>query len=313
LRLRQLACFVRVCELGSITRAAAEMHIAQPALGLQIRSLEDEFGAELFVRSSRGVSTTAAGEIVLRWAREALEGMTKTRDAVKELEQVDNIPFVTVGLTASMTILLAAKLVAAVRGKNIKLKIVEGLSQSMADWVDSGRVHIGLGFDVEEARAVKITPILKERLFYLSSPGSGEGPISLTDVLRQPLALPDEQNSIRHVIEAAAHTIDMPVVGSYEVGSLQATRQVAMTGIAGAVVPFGGVAGDRLSGDLSVRLITDPPVERTLYLVQSAYVRLSASERELAEIVLGVIWDVMGQEAFAEAYTLISEAKNLAF
>src|SRR5688572_6089253 len=101
------------------------MHIAQPALGLQIRSLEDEFEAELLVRSSRGVSTTPAGEIVLAWARETLGSMLQARGSIKALRQVDNVPFVTIGLTASMTVLLAGRLVEAARGLNIKIKIVE--------------------------------------------------------------------------------------------------------------------------------------------------------------------------------------------
>ena len=287
------------------------MNVAQPALGLQIRGLEDEFGADLLVRSSKGVAPTAAGEIVLRWARDALEGLTTTRDAVKALGKIETNTFVTVGLTSSLTILLAARLVEAVRGKRIRLKLAEGLSQSVAEWVDSGRVHIGLSFGLYEARAVKAVPLLNERLFYLSAPGNGQDPIALAEVLRQPLALPDEQNSIRQVMEAAAQSLEMPLICNYEVGSHAATREVARTGIAGAVVPFGGVVNDRLTGELSVRLIVEPTVERTLYLVRSTADQLSASEREMVAVVRDTIWEVMGQDAFAEAYKLINEARQV--
>src|SRR5688572_19913174 len=85
MRLRQLAAFIRVCQLGSITRAAADLNIAQPALGLQMRSLEAEFGAELIVRGPRGVRPTPAGDIVLAWAQDVLQSREGVRHKVREV------------------------------------------------------------------------------------------------------------------------------------------------------------------------------------------------------------------------------------
>ncbi len=65
MRFRQLECFERVCELGSITQAASTLNVAQTALGLQIRQLEDEMGCPLLSRTSRGVAPTDAGRIFL--------------------------------------------------------------------------------------------------------------------------------------------------------------------------------------------------------------------------------------------------------
>ncbi|HTI88742.1 MAG TPA: LysR family transcriptional regulator, partial [Alphaproteobacteria bacterium] len=70
--LRQLHYFLRILELKSFSKAAANLHIAQPALGLQIRKLEDELGVPLLNRHSRGVTPTEAGLILREHAQTVL-------------------------------------------------------------------------------------------------------------------------------------------------------------------------------------------------------------------------------------------------
>ncbi len=311
MRLRQLLGFVRVCELGSITRAAAELNVAQPALGLQIRSLEHDFDADLLVRTSRGVSPTASGELVLAWARDMLERTGQVRERIKELQGNRAVPSITIGLTASLTILLARAIVEGTAESKMKIKIVEGLSQAVAEWVDNGVVDIGLGFGVLETKGVQSVAILRERLFYVSAAGEPNTPITLAEVLDKPLALPDEQNSIRHISEAAARTIDMPLIGRYEVGSLNAVREIARSGKAGAITPFGGVVADQRAGELSVRLIVDPTVERTLYLMRKAANSPSAAENMLAAVIYQALEEVAHRDGYSGAYTLLDDPRNM--
>jgi LysR family transcriptional regulator, benzoate and cis,cis-muconate-responsive activator of ben and cat genes len=72
LDLRQLHYFVAVAEEGQMTRAAAKVHVAQPALSQAIAQLEARLGVELLIRHARGVSLTAAGESFLVKARAAV-------------------------------------------------------------------------------------------------------------------------------------------------------------------------------------------------------------------------------------------------
>jgi LysR family transcriptional regulator, nitrogen assimilation regulatory protein len=64
MNIRQLRFFLQIAELGSMTRAATFLHIAQPALSRQIQQLEDELGVTLFQRSDRGVALTDAGALL---------------------------------------------------------------------------------------------------------------------------------------------------------------------------------------------------------------------------------------------------------
>ena len=81
MQFRQLRYFVKIVEAGSFSRAATLIHVAQPALSQQIHELEDRLGVTLLRRSARGVSPTAAGEVLFR-------------EAISILHQLDQLPTV---------------------------------------------------------------------------------------------------------------------------------------------------------------------------------------------------------------------------
>jgi DNA-binding transcriptional LysR family regulator len=81
--LRQLRHFVAIAEEGSLTRAAARLHITQQSLSQQVRTLEAQLGATLFERSSRGVTLTDVGAVLLREARPVLARAERAAEAVR--------------------------------------------------------------------------------------------------------------------------------------------------------------------------------------------------------------------------------------
>ena len=82
--LRRLQAFVAIAELKNFTKAAELLHIAQPALGLKIRKLEEDLEQQLFVRHSRGVMMTEAGKFLLPQARAMLAQASALKQVMRD-------------------------------------------------------------------------------------------------------------------------------------------------------------------------------------------------------------------------------------
>ncbi|MGG2201815.1 LysR family transcriptional regulator [Paenibacillus validus] len=78
LNFHQLHIFYTVAEKGSFSHAAGALHMTQPAVTMQIQSLEDYFGTKLFVRSTKRVELTEAGRTLLPYAKKSIELIKET-------------------------------------------------------------------------------------------------------------------------------------------------------------------------------------------------------------------------------------------
>jgi DNA-binding transcriptional LysR family regulator len=85
--LAQIRYFVAVAAEGHVGRAAAGLHVAQPAVSRQIRRLEDELGVPLFVRTSRGMTLSGAGSVFLDHARAILDRTDRAARDVRALSR----------------------------------------------------------------------------------------------------------------------------------------------------------------------------------------------------------------------------------
>ena len=83
MELRSLHYFVRIAELGSITRASAHLQIAQPALTRHVQRLEEELDTPLFTRANRGVRLTEAGHKLLESAQRILRDVERAGDEIR--------------------------------------------------------------------------------------------------------------------------------------------------------------------------------------------------------------------------------------
>lgn len=84
---RRLKYFVKIVDIGSLTRAAEVLHIAQPALSQQVATLEGEFNQQLLIRTKRGVTPTDAGKILYTHARAILRQCEQAQLAVHNVGQ----------------------------------------------------------------------------------------------------------------------------------------------------------------------------------------------------------------------------------
>lgn len=213
MHLDYIRSFCRVVKVKSITKAAGELHLSQPALSLQINCLESRFGTKLLERTNRGVKVTSSGELVYRYGQRLL-GILDTLD--QELQETRSpagislkiatspIPgsyFLPVNMLEfarehpdnkfSVTIKPVADVIDSLMDKTANIGIIEGpLSNNILDNLRDEKIALHpLGCD-------KIALVC-----HLTSPWSGKS-YKLKDFLTLPMIIPAKTCGCRTAIDA---------------------------------------------------------------------------------------------------------------
>ena len=174
MELRQLEYVVAVAEEASFTRAAARTHVTQPGISAQVRRLEEELGERLFDRSGATVTLTAAGEVVLPFARAALSAVASARQAVEDLSGLVRGQ-VSVGMVTACPVELMPAAVAGFHREHadVEISLVEDNSDGLLAGVAAGRIDLALvGLaDDDPAAGIAVQVIADEPLHAAVAPG----------------------------------------------------------------------------------------------------------------------------------------------
>ncbi|MFM2261786.1 MAG: HTH-type transcriptional regulator CynR, partial [Pseudomonadota bacterium] len=164
--LKQLEYFVRVAELGSFTRAAQALNVAQPALSRQVRLLEVELRQNLLVRNGRGATPTQAGQLLLEHGRGILHQVERAREELGRV-RTGLTGRVALGLPPSVARVLTVPLTRAFRSKmpEAQLSISEGLSSAMQENLQNGRLDIAVLYNPSQVTGIEHTPFVQEALW----------------------------------------------------------------------------------------------------------------------------------------------------
>ncbi len=256
-------------EAGNITRAARQVCVAQPALGVQLRDLEEELGTALLVRHSRGVQPTPAGKLFYERSKAIMEIIDRTREDIQRLNAQVRRNY-RLGLTASLTMLMGPdlQLLAQRMHPDLALTLVEAPSFQLADAVLRRELDAALAYDVESMPGLAIVPLLDEELLFVRAGPNGTGETALSTVIESPLAIGAERDVARRALARTAGINPASLPLAFEVQSIAAIRELLLRGEACSVLPVGAVAADVESGRLCASRIVGGDVRMTLCLVR---------------------------------------------
>lgn len=281
MELRQMRYFVRVAELGSFGRAAAELGLVTSALSQQISRLESELSTRLLQRSSSGVRPTEAGLAFLRQAQLALR---HADDAMQAAQQARLSGHVSVGLASSTAAVLAAPLLAALRERYpaIRVHLVEALSGDLSAMLNARRLDLAVVFETSIARRWSVAPLLDEALYLMGRtdlagmPGAGR--VRLRDLKALPLVLPTGVHGLRAVLDTAFAQAKVAPNVALEIDGLSALMDAVRAGFAATVQP-GAALLRQPPGELRALPIADRGARRRSLLA-------SLSDDELSPAAL---------------------------
>jgi LysR family transcriptional regulator, nitrogen assimilation regulatory protein len=273
--LKQLDYFVRVTELGSFTKAATLLSVAQSALSHQVRALEVELKQSLLYRTGRGVTPTEAGKRLLAHARGILMQVERARGDLAETRGAP-VGNVVLGLPASIARFMTLPLFKAFRRDfpSASLGMVEGLSASVVDWLVAGRVDVGLVYNPVPGPAIEILPLHDQELFLISAIATGKArrikPVRAQDVSRFPLIIPSRPNANRMRIEALLAGLGLKPQIALEIDGIASILDLVHEGFGYAILPIHALRGHRLARNFVASPFVHPKLTIPLSLVVSA-------------------------------------------
>lgn len=269
MQFRHLRYFVKIVEAGSFSRAAAAIHVAQPALSQQIADLEDRMGVSLLQRTPRGVRPTAAGEVLYREASSILRDLEQLPGLLSSASG-EATGTVSLGFATSISVPMAGPFLEASRAQHPKviLKFADGDSESLEARIVAKNLDMAVVFEDELVPTFSRVPLFRQRLFFVSNESSHsfKAPVSLDQIAPLPLVLPSLPNGRRRIIDRAFADAGLSPNVIAETDTLSSELSAVRTGLANSILNM-GTLGQR---GFAEPLLIEPPVYLTCSVISSS-------------------------------------------
>ena len=237
IRLRHLSCFVVVAQERTLARAAARLHLSQPAVSKTLAELEDLAGRRLVERGRAGTQLTPAGEEFLRYAVDVMRAL-ESAAAVLTGAAVPIAPAVRVAALPTVACGLLVEALARLRERrpHAEVSVRTGDNPELLAWLKSGDVDVAVGRMAEPAmmQGVSFELLYAESLAVVTRPQhplavAGDKPVSPHELLDYPLVVPGVGTAPRHDVEGffAGHGAALPP-GRTETQSVSVARALTL-------------------------------------------------------------------------------------
>jgi DNA-binding transcriptional LysR family regulator len=290
MELRHLRYFEAVARHSHVTRAAAELHIAQPALSKQISQLERELGIALFDRVGRSLRLTEAGEALLPYARAVLAQVEEARAAMAERVGL-KAGRVSIGAPPTVGAHLLPPLLTVFhqRYPGITLRLHEAGIQSLLDLLESGLTDLAvLALPVEDEQ-LAVTPLLNEPLVLIVGPMhplAKRSEVAISELRNERWILSPANYELREATLKACREAGFTPQTVLEGGETETLVRFVAAGLGIALVPALAVSG--FSGVLSLS-VRDQTLTRSLGLVWRRDRTASPAARALREFLVNEV------------------------
>ena len=298
LDLRRLRYFVKVAELGSLTRAAEALHVAQPALSQHMRGLEEELGVKLLARGSRGVALTEAGRRMLDEARAMLTGVKSLLERVRgDASEPEGEVVIGVGQTVGSLLMVPLLELAAKRLPRVRIQIREMLSGLLPELVRSGAVDFAISYNTSSGHGIEAISVLSEEMClvgqrrlaqrHLGKNLKDEVPFKLLAGL--PIYLSRRTHILRELVERVAREKKVTPNLVAEVDSLYIMKELALGGAGFCVLSRANVRRELEHHDIYVARIVAPVIRREICFVRRSGGALPRAAHETVVLAVEVL------------------------
>lgn len=270
MELRQLRYLVALAEELNFTRAAANEHIAQPALSQQIRRLEDELGLTLVERTTRQVTLTAAGELLVVRARRVLAELDAAHTELQGLRGMD-VGHVMIGAMHTMGPVDLSIVLAEFneRHPNVGLTVREASSEEMAEMLRVDEIDLAFLSVTErvESHGLGFAQLVSEELVVLLPPGhplAGRRAVRMADLAAERFISFRAGARLRELQSAAGREAGFEPAVRLETNDSRRVRRLVARGLGVAILPRSDAEGP--GAEVVVATLVQPSLRRDITL-----------------------------------------------
>lgn len=293
--LRHIHYFLAVAEHRGFTRAAAALHVSQPALSQQIRQLEETLGAQLFDRSGRTIRLTDAGEAWAVYARNSLRALEEGKRAIHDVEDLSR-GALRIAVTPTFNAWFVGPLMAQfyARYPNITVQLQEMSQDKIEELLLNDELDVGIAFDEVHSPDIEAQPLLVESLALVvgkQHPLAQRPGIALAQLNQEKLILLSPEFATREQIDRFFRQKALQPQVLMEANSISAVLELVSRTTLATLLPA-PIAAQR--DDLQMVALDPPLLERTAVLLLRQGAWRTAATRALTELALAEAqsWDV---------------------
>ena len=255
MEIRQLRAFVAIAESGTFTAGALRVHVTQAAISMQIRQLETEIGAKVFVRAPRHVILTEAGEQLLRRARHILREHDAALDEIAELAGAER-GRLRIGSASAMV--LTEQLPAILKELRkqhpaAEIAVTSGTSEVLVDQILAGEVDVAFVSLPVDVRGIKTERLSEDQLVAIASPRhklAKQRTISAYTLAGERLILGERGGNTRRLIDQFFAQAGVTLRVAMELSRQQAIRRMVEEDMGVGIVPLQSVKEEVEKGKL---------------------------------------------------------------
>lgn len=300
---KQLRYFYEIAQQGSVTAASQVLNVAQPALSLHLRRLEEQLGTRLMVRTRSGVVPTEAGQLLAERARHILAEIARTEDDIRSL---DGAPagVVRLGLPGTISALVSLPLIKAARLRypQITLHIAEAMSGFISGWMREGKIDLAILYHPLQEQGFRSDILLEEELLILWAQAWPMPPkAALARLQGVPLVLPSRGNGLRDLIDEAFRAQGASATVGIEIDSYANIKSLVAEGFGASILPAYAVQAETRMGTICTSRIADPGLWRRAHVIQPTARPMTRAQSAIAELLPQVVADLVAKGAWSGA------------
>jgi DNA-binding transcriptional LysR family regulator len=281
----QLRVFQEVARQRQVTRAAGALFVSQPAVSKSLKDLERQVGMPLFEALGRRLQLTEAGTVVLALADRVLADLAETDRSLAALRGGEEGRLV-IGASSTPGTYLLPGLLGDFRRVHPQVEVFLqiGDTREVLERVSNGALDVGVVGEVPFPPTLRADLFRLDRLVLIlwpSHPLSRKKRVTLSDLANEPFVLREPGSNTRATLERSLRERGFEPRVGLELGSTEAIKKSVGAGLGVSFVSEHAVALEQRAGALITRAVPDLTLDRGLYIVRRASLRLSSLHQRL--------------------------------